>query len=259
MHDLQSPKPFFFRPLYKDSIYDLTRKINIHACINDFYMCIHHCFKGKELVDLVFEFQTYMTQEIVEAQKRMCDENNFTFYGDGAANEAAHVANMVNQLRMVLTDIRRECTGFHSKHGVSELRKCPHCGLIWTKVEGCEGVRECGKRPTERPNDIRDSSFAVLATFTFNWASNKLAITRSDKKCVKSGRSTVPRVGCGRSITWKEMPPVDIPSEFTEAVKVCTSDVKMLPAAAEGFKGDLAKKLIAATKNMKLSRKESTV
>ena len=85
-------------------------------------------FTGKDLVDLVFEFQPYMADQIVEAQKRLSEKNNFTFYGDGAANEAGHVAKMVNHLRTF--DIRADCVGFQSEHGVSQLRKCPHCGLV---------------------------------------------------------------------------------------------------------------------------------
>ena len=122
-------------------------------------------FHGKDLADLVFEFQACMTNEIVEAQKRMSKKNNFTFYGDGAANEAGHVANTVNQLRMMLYDIRTECLGYQSEHGVSELRKCPHCGLIWTKVEGCEGETTCGNRPSA-VSDFRDPSYAELGNFT---------------------------------------------------------------------------------------------
>ncbi|CAB3991710.1 Hypothetical predicted protein [Paramuricea clavata] len=199
-----------------------------------------------------------MTEEIVEAQKRMSDVNNFTFDGDGAANEAGHVANMVNQLRVVLYDIRTECTGFQNEHGVSELRKCPHCGLIWTRVEGCDGSTECGRQPSS-VNDIRDSSFAVLATFAFSWVGNKLNIAKSGDKSVKSEKSTKPNKGCGKSITWREMPPVDIPPEFRETVKVCTSDIKMLPTAAEGFKEKLTNKLDASKKKMKLSGRPSPV
>ena len=87
-------------------------------------------FSGKDLVDLVFEFQAYMTDEIVQAQKRMSEKNKFTFCGDGAANEAGHVANMVNQLRMVLYDIRTECLGFQS-----ELMVCLNCENVRIAVQ----------------------------------------------------------------------------------------------------------------------------
>lgn len=192
-----------------------------------------------------------MTEEIVEAQKRISSVNNFTFLGDGAADEAGHVANMVNQLRAVLYDIRNECTGFQSEHGVSELRQCPHCGLVWTKVEGCTGATQCGKRPTT-VNDIRHSSFAVLATFTFEWIDNKFNIMKSGKKSLKKEAKTQDSAGCGKTITWSEMRPVNIPPEFKEAVAVSTTDVKMLPVAASGFQEDLDEQLTAAKKKMEL-------
>jgi len=92
-------------------------------------------FFGIDVIDLAFEFHVYMTDESVEAQKRMSKKNNFTFYGDGAANEAGHVANMVNQVRMILYDITTECLGYQSEHSVSELRKCPASfGPRWKAV-----------------------------------------------------------------------------------------------------------------------------
>lgn len=209
-------------------------------------------FSGKDLVDLVFEFQAYMTDEIVKAQKRMSEKNNFTFYGDGAANEAGHVANMVNQLRMVLYDIRTECLGYQSEHGVSELRKCPYCGRIWTKVEGCEGDTTCGNRPSTA-NDFRDSAYEVLGTFSFRWLGNgNLEITKSGRKNVKGERSSLSGIGCGRSINWKNMATVSVPSEFSETVKVATSDIKVLPPTASRFKEQLSEKIDAAQSELNL-------
>ena len=214
-------------------------------------------FSGKDLVDLVFEFQAYMTEEIVEAQKRMSKTNNFTFEGDGAANEAGHIANMVNQLRMVLYDIRTECLGYQSEHGVSELRKCPHCGIIWTKVEGCEGATTCGNRPSN-VNDVRDPAYAELGTFSFRWREDGgLSITKVSRKTVKSERSSRPQFGCGKSINWKEMATVAVPSEFSETVKVGTSDIKVLPPTATNFQKELSGKIDAVGRNLKLSERPS--
>lgn len=213
-------------------------------------------FTGKDLVDLIFEFQAYMADQIVEAQKRLSEKNNFTFYGDGAANEAGHVANMVNQLRMILYDIRAECVRFQSEHGVSDLRRCPHCGLIWTKVEGgCDSSTTCGNRPTTA-NDIRNSAYSVLATFSFEWIGNKLEIVKDGNKKVKSEKSSSSKfLGCGKAITWSEMATVAVPNEFTKTVKICTNDIKMLPPAASGFQEDLSDLIETATKAMKLSER----
>ena len=193
-----------------------------------------------------------MTDEIVQAQKRMSEKNKFTFCGDGAANEAGHVANMVNQLRVVLYDIRTECLAYQSEHGVSELRKCPYCGTIWAKVEGCEGDTTCGSRPST-VHDFRDSAYAVLGTFTFRWLGNgNLEITKSGGKTVKSEMNSSSAIGCGKTINWKKMATVSVPSEFCETVKVGTSDIKVLPPTASGFNKQLSEKIDAAQRELSL-------
>ncbi|XP_028410265.1 uncharacterized protein LOC114532871 [Dendronephthya gigantea] len=210
-------------------------------------------YTGKDLVDLVFEFQAYMTDQIVQAQQRLSEKNKFTFYGDGAADEASHVANLANQLRMILYDIRVECVGYQSQHGVSQLRKCPHCGLIWTKVEGCDGATTCGNRPSS-VNDIRDSAFSVLATFSFEWIKNKFSIIKRGSKNVKSEKSSSSNfAGCGKTIDWSGMATVAVPDEFSETVKVCTNDIKMLPPSASGFRKQLANRLQTCEVAMKQS------
>lgn len=91
-------------------------------------------FNTKDQVDLVFEFQAYMEQQITVSQQTMSREANFTFLGEGSANEAGHIANMTNQLRAILHTIRIQALGYQSDHGANDLRQCPHCGLKWAKV-----------------------------------------------------------------------------------------------------------------------------
>ena len=182
---------------------------------------------NKDQVDLIFEYQAHMRQEIEAAQRRVAEENDFTFCGDEAANEAGHIANMVNQMRVILYDVRVEAARYHSAHGVEQARRCPHCNLVWTKVEGCDGVTTCGNRPSVSL-DVRDPSYGVLGTFTFK----KL----SDGVCsiFKTGSRTVPNrareettskfYGCGKSITWTEMPVVELPEEMREAVPETMED-----------------------------------
>ena len=202
-------------------------------------------FSGKDVIDLAFQFQAYMTDEIVEAQKRMSEKNNFTFSGDGAANEAGHVANMVNQLRVILYDLRTECLGYESNHGVYELRKCPHCGLIWTKEEGCEGDTTCGNQPNA-VNDLNDSSYTDLDNFSLRWLGDgQLHITKVNKKIERRSGTYF---GCGRSINWKEMLPVAVPFEFSKTVG--RSDIKTLPPAAENFRQKLSGMIGAAGRNL---------
>ena len=230
-------------------------EVNRFSAIKENFNEVRQDYTGTDLIDLVFEFQAYMADEIVEAQKRLTEKNNFTFYGNDAANEAGHVANMVNQLRTILYDIRVECVGFQSGHGVSQLRKCPHCGLIWIKVEGCDGSTTCGNRP-QTVNDMRNSAISVLATFCFEWIGHKLKITKGGNKNVKSQKSSSSKfAGCGKTITWNEMATVAVPDEFSETVMVCTKDIKILPPVASHFQEDLSNLIETAKGAMKLSTK----
>ena len=82
------------------------------------------------------------------------------------------------QVRVILFDVRTETLAYQSEHGVTDLRKCPYCGLTWTKIEGCDGETECGSRPSVG-FDVRDSNSNVMATFTFRIISGKLKISKS--------------------------------------------------------------------------------
>ena len=89
-----------------------------------------------EQKDMIFEFQAWMYDQIIEAQRNLSCNNNFSFTGGpGIVNEAGHIANLTNQLRQVLPDVRVEAM----KHHVAvetDFRKCPYCCEIWQKVEG---------------------------------------------------------------------------------------------------------------------------
>ena len=179
-------------------------------------------FTGSDHIDLTFEFLTYMSDEIVDAEKRMTEHNNFTFEGDSAALEAGHVINMVNQLYTVLFDIRKECFKYQCEHGVSEFRKCPYCGLVWTKKERCSGNTVCGNENTTA-SDMGTRENAVFGTFTFSWVNDELKIERKRKQ--DANKACSPKFGCGKTINWKDMATVEVPSEFRDII--CSSRVKV--------------------------------
>ena len=55
-----------------------------------------------------------MTEMIEEAKKVMARENNFTFMGEAADNEAGHVANMANQVLMLPHNEFRQQITYHN-------------------------------------------------------------------------------------------------------------------------------------------------
>ena len=92
---------------------------------DDFYL--QKAFYDKlDQMNMHFEFQAWMFEEIIAAQKRLSEQNNFIFDGPQIASEAGHIANMTNQLRKVLSGVRIEAMKYH-KDVDTNFRKCPHC------------------------------------------------------------------------------------------------------------------------------------
>ena len=171
---------------------------------------------------------------IVEAQERVSEENNFQFDGPEMANEAGHIANLTNQLKTVLLELRTRCLSFTSNHGVNELRKCPHCGLVWAKVVGCTGVTTCGKLVNSIDvRKIGKKGTGIMATFAFHWHEQReeLVITRKGERHAQRHEAGS-RVGCGKDITWSSMALVDVPEAFCATHEVNVDDVASLPEDA---------------------------
>ena len=192
----------------------------------------------------------------------MALEFNFSFLGENAANEAGHVANMTNQLRVILQAIRIEALNYQSDHGANNLRECPHCGLLWAKVDGCDGDTTCGEIP-EGLNDLRDKSYGIMATFNFSWLKGskgkkgKLNISKRGTKKAKVHARASSGQGCGKSINWSSMKQVPLPQELMEG-KITTDDVKDLPPSASGFKETVATLLNDYRDKMSLGNKPTT-
>merc|ERR1712087_843435 len=97
--------------------------------------------------------------------------------------------------------------------GVDVLRRCPHCGTIWAKVSGCEGMTTCGSKAA-----AADVASGTMAHFTFHWhASGRWDIGRTSVETVRKANSGGVGVGCGKQVTWSEMQIVPVPK--------CLSDV----------------------------------
>jgi len=179
-------------------------------------------------IDLVFEFQAFMSEEIIEAQKRVSKANHFTFTGDftSVANESGHIANLTNQLRAVLFDVRTMALAYQKDAGISDLRKCPHCGEVWAKLEGCDGTTTCGNRVTE----TKENRFDKMSRFHFRFDGRKLNIGQGRSHELEIRSSTGDRGrGCGRTICWSRMAPVDVPRDFHVIPTASTDDVELIP------------------------------
>lgn len=122
-------------------------------------------------------------------------------------------------------------------------KKCPHCGAVWVKTEGCDGGTICGNIPTAscarkvplEPEFVeeqgrwilmfRHNSIRRTAAATWSWFlnANPFEHTRTvNKGAGTSHRQRTDAIiesGCGNSITWSTMIPVP-PEELAEMKRV---------------------------------------
>jgi hypothetical protein len=48
------------------------------------------------------------------------------------------------------------------------IKKCPYCGLIWFKIEGCDGETTCGNLPS-KPYDCRSYQNKTFFKYRSSW------------------------------------------------------------------------------------------
>ncbi len=104
----------------------------------------------------------------------------------------------------------------------NKFKKCPHCGLIWFKVKGCDSMT-CGRR-----TKIRDSIFGRFKNYIVNFLSGKIRIMTSENSTENygddnefcgltseeinenksreiQGKVKISPKGCGMSLNWNQM------------------------------------------------------
>jgi hypothetical protein len=189
---------------------------------------------SQKQADQVFQFNTFMTNEIAGEQQGLADEFGWEFQspqGDiDVDQQLGYIASMASQMRAELFQVRVIVASHHSDADVGSLRKCPHCGIIWGKWEGCDTSTTCGARPSS----TKEFRNGVFHGFTFIRAES-LRVEETPAQKRPSGTSGSSR-GCGGSITWNAMDPVTSGPGWTLAeiqgagatAAITVSDVKSL-------------------------------
>ncbi len=106
---------------------------------------------------------------------------------------------------------------------INQFKKCPHCGLIWYKIVGCNGRTKCGNR-----DRIRDKFYGIFKDYIVKYENNNLEIEKIDvnqkekfkgteftgltsdeieknNRLQNEGKPLIQPLGCGNWIEWKEM------------------------------------------------------
>ena len=228
--------------------------------VEDFFE-LRTAYGETDQVNMTFEFQAFMHEQVIEIQHSVSNENQFTFLNQQTmAYESAHIACLTNQLCRTLSRVRIDASMYHKEYDTN-FRKCPYCPAIWQKTEGCDGATTCGSRPSNK----KDNWSGNMSSFNFSWDSEaeKLIIekldgvkhtrtthtpepasdiTQRNKKFSIStflqryaGLSLLERqnrdggMGCGATIEWSKMAPVNLHLEC-DADFSSTGDIPSLPS-----------------------------
>jgi len=90
------------------------------------------------------------------------------------------------------------------------FKACPHCGIIWVKVAGCDGETTCGNRLNgDYVFDRKPSDTFSTPKFKFSWKNKvfswvKELVNFSKPKIMIDAfsKSTMKGVGCGKAFIW---------------------------------------------------------
>ena len=89
----------------------------------------------------------------------------------------------------------------------NNIKKCPHCGEIWIRVEKCDNKTYCGNLPKSKDNNHNNK---IFLKYEISWSDKKYTYKKKsmptliiDKKTNFEGKKTL---GCGNSIVWKDLP-----------------------------------------------------
>ena len=192
-------------------------------------------------IDVIEEREIYYKEQLIErfteiVKKKVTDTDTAIVEIITFNNEIFVDFNSFT--KQVQTTLKAENSNYEDsyKEHNNRYKKCPHCGTIWFKVKGCNGM-QCGRRT--RLKDIFSGRFKnYLVKFckgVFN------IITLDDKKADdmgqdtehyglfpdeieknknRSGKSQIMPRGCGNSLDWSTME--DVTDEITK--KLTTID-----------------------------------
>lgn len=209
-----------------------------------------------EKIDLVFEFQAFVLEEMSEAQKRASAKCALTFdcsLPNDLIRDSNHIGNLVNQLSAVMLPVDNLAEKYHTVFENSVVRKCPHCGQIWTRwPSDGDGALTCGaeirqdtppyagqglgpaNKTDDRGDETGEVSIRQFASFVFEFRDGILVILRrpqmessvepAERPNGSQGGYLQP--GCGATIRWTRMAPVTIPEEFMKTYKaIAAADI----------------------------------
>jgi GTPase Era involved in 16S rRNA processing len=117
------------------------------------------------------------------------------------------------------------------------IKRCPSCGLIWFKTEGCDGQTHCGNNQFTNYFDQSSKPFWKYILQRINgklrWQKNEMEKKEPEKLTKRVANSE--SVGCGEGFIWSELPKIE-DDLILELFKVKTMDEAKLLIQSGNFK-----------------------
>ena len=100
----------------------IRREVDEIREIHKEYLIQKKMYASWDQIDLAFEYQAYMEDMIDDSRKRVSDECGFTYLNpETQGAELAHYANLTNQLKTVLYEVRIGTLTYENDHGVGGI------------------------------------------------------------------------------------------------------------------------------------------
>lgn len=203
-------------------LHDSRKEVSRFEKMKYDYCHQRRAYSPDDQMNMAFEFQAYMLDEIRQAERRLSAGNKFTFTeGPESASEAGHIENMTNQLRNAIGSVSAEAACYH-KRIIASTRKCPYCPAVWQEFST---PRTCGSVTTDTSDNLEEG-LGQMSTFTFTWdfVNAKLIIEKVSKSEITADaeNSNPEDLGCRNTIEWSLMAP------FKDHCSIINADYAMV-------------------------------
>ncbi len=137
------------------------------------------------------------------------------------------------------------------------IKRCPSCGIIWFKTEGCDGTTTCGNNQFSKPAGVTSKVFwkyylqriggklqwtknpiennvleeNLQASSSISRLFRSMALDTSERRDYANSK----RVGCGKEFRWSTLPKIE-DELILELFKVKTIDQAKQLIQADNFK-----------------------
>ena len=122
---------------------DSRKEIDRFKKMKDDFDChvLNNHYLPEHRMQLIFEFQQCMFDEIIYSQQRLVKNNNFSSAdGLAMASKEGYITHMTLQIQQVLKTVSIEADNYlEGAKNKTKYRQCPYCATIWTTLR--EGKR----------------------------------------------------------------------------------------------------------------------